>query len=146
MAYRRYHRFNKNNPVGLGKPPFASFNPHTRDAPVLRNDNMIIVSGENIYPSEIENHIYKFKGINLGIVSSIPDRLTQNKMIFLYESKNLINYNTFYNFFKSKISRHKIPKKIIHVSEIGIKEIPKASNKKILRKKVKDLLKKKLFK
>jgi len=44
MAYRRYHRFNKNNPVGLGKPPFASFNPHTRDAPVLRNDNMIIVS------------------------------------------------------------------------------------------------------
>lgn len=111
-----------------------------------RIDNMIIVSGENIYPSEIENHIYKFKGINLGIVSSIPDRLTQNKMIFLYESKNLINYNTFYNFFKSKISRHKIPKKIIHVSEIGIKEIPKASNKKILRKKVKDLLKKKLFK
>ena len=107
---------------------------------------MIVVSGENIYPSEIENHIYKFKGINLGIVSSIPDRLTQNKMIFLYESKNLINYNTFYNFFKSKISRHKIPKKIIHVSEIGIKEIPKASNKKILRKKVKDLLKKKLFK
>ena len=52
-----------------------------------RIDNMIIVSGENIYPSEIENHIYKFKGINLGIVSSIPDRLTQNKMIFCMKVK-----------------------------------------------------------
>jgi hypothetical protein len=44
MAYRRYYRFNKNNPVGLGKPPFATFNPHTRESPVLRNENMIIIS------------------------------------------------------------------------------------------------------
>lgn len=44
MAYRRYHRYNKNNPVGYSKPPFASFNPHTREAPVLRNDNLIITS------------------------------------------------------------------------------------------------------
>ena len=48
---------------------------------------MIIVSGENIYPSEIENHIYKFKGISLGVVSSIPDKLTQNKMIFFQEMR-----------------------------------------------------------
>ena len=33
-----------------------------------RIDNMIIVSGENIYPSEIENIIYEFKKIKLGIV------------------------------------------------------------------------------
>lgn len=44
MAYRRYHRFNKNNPVGYSKPPFASFNPHDLDAPVMRNENMIMVS------------------------------------------------------------------------------------------------------
>ena len=44
MAYRRYHKFNKNNPVGLGKPPFASFNPHLKESPVMRNENMIIVS------------------------------------------------------------------------------------------------------
>jgi hypothetical protein len=44
MAYRRYHRFNKNNPVGLGKPPFATFNPHSKESPVMRNNNMVIVS------------------------------------------------------------------------------------------------------
>ena len=102
---------------------------------------MINVSGENIYPSEIENHIYKFKGIKIGIASSIPDKITQNKIIFVYEGRKNINYKKFFQFLKTKIARHKIPKKIVHVSEIGINEIPKASNKKLLRKKVNILLK-----
>lgn len=106
-----------------------------------RIDNMINVSGENIYPSEIENHIYKFKGIKIGIASSIPDKITQNKIIFVYEGRKNINYKKFFQFLKTKIARHKIPKKIVHVSEIGINEIPKASNKKLLRKKVNILLK-----
>ena len=52
-----------------------------------RLDNMIIVSGENIYPIEIEQYTNNLKGIKLGIVSSIPDKITQNKLIFIYESK-----------------------------------------------------------
>ena len=49
-----------------------------------RIDNMIIVSGENIYPSEIEKYLHKIKGIKLGIVSSIPDKMTQNTLILVY--------------------------------------------------------------
>ena len=52
---------------------------------------MIIVSGDNIYPSEIENHIYKFKGISFPLPSSIPDKLTQNKMIFLYQMVKMMH-------------------------------------------------------
>ncbi len=52
-----------------------------------RVDNMIIVSGENIYPSEIEKYTNNLKNIKLGVLSSIPDRITQNKLIFVYESK-----------------------------------------------------------
>lgn len=44
MSYRRYHRYSKKNPVGATKPPFATFNPHTYEAPVQRNENMIITS------------------------------------------------------------------------------------------------------
>ncbi len=105
-----------------------------------RIDNMINVSGENIYPSEIENHIYNFKDIKIGIASFIKDKITQNKIIFLYESNKKISYKKFYQFLKSRIARHKIPKQIIHVREIGIKEIPKAPNKKLLRKKVNMIL------
>jgi len=47
---------------------------------------------------------------------------------------------------KHKISRFKIPKIILNVNELEIKEIPKAPNKKILRKKIRVLLKTKLFK
>ena len=49
-----------------------------------RVDNMIIVSGENIYPSEIEKYTNNLKNIKLGVLSSIPDRITQNKLIFVY--------------------------------------------------------------
>ena len=111
-----------------------------------RIDNMIIVSGENIYPSEIENHVYNYKKLKIGIVSSIPDNITQNKLVFLYEGKKKIKDKDFYNFLKSKIARYKIPKIIVHVSDIGMKEIPKAPNKKILRSKIKNLLRLKLFK
>ena len=44
MSYRRYYRFNKNNPVGLGKPPFALFSSHDLEAPVQRNENIIVTS------------------------------------------------------------------------------------------------------
>ncbi len=111
-----------------------------------RLDNMIIVSGENIYPTEIERYTNNLKGVDLGIVSSIPDKITQNKLIFIYEGKKKIDYQKFYNNLKYKISRFKIPKIILNVSELELKEIPKAPNKKILRKKIKILLKAKLFK
>ena len=109
-----------------------------------RVDNMIIVSGENIYPSEIEKYTNNLKDIKLGILSSIPDEITQNKLIFIYESKKKIKYEKFYNFLRKKISRHKIPKKILNIRELGKNEIPKAPNKKILRNSVKLLLKEKL--
>ena len=63
-----------------------------------RIDNMVIVSGENIYPSEIENHIFKLKEINLGVLCSIPDKITQNKLILVYEGSKKLDYSKLYNF------------------------------------------------
>ena len=76
-----------------------------------RVDNMIIVSGENIYPSEIEKYTNNLKDIKLGVLSSIPDRITQNKLIFVYESKKKIEYEKFYNFLKKKFQDIKFQKK-----------------------------------
>lgn len=111
-----------------------------------RIDNMIVVSGENIYPVEIENHLSNFKKITLGVVASIPDKITQNKLILVYEGKKLLSYNEFYNFLKKKISKFKIPKNVFNIKEFGLNEIPKAANKKILREKLKLIINKKLLK
>ena len=74
---------------------------------------MIIVSGENIYPSEIENIIYEFKKIKLGIVTSIPDKITQNRLVLVYESQHKINKDDIVNFLSKKLTKYKIPKEIL---------------------------------
>lgn len=111
-----------------------------------RIDNMIIVSGENIYPSDIENHLYKLNKIKLAAVTSIPDVITQNKLVLIYESKKILNKSIFFNYLIRKIVPFKIPKLIFHVSELGLQEIPKAPNKKILRQKLKKFVEDKLTK
>ena len=97
---------------------------------------MILVSGENIYPSEIENLLNNHKKIKLSAVTSIKDKITQNKLILVYEPVKKINDKEIYKFLEKKLSRYKIPKIILSCKEIGLKEIPKAPNKKILRKKL----------
>lgn len=44
MPRAGYRKYSKANPVGYSKPPFISYNPHDYEAPVLRNENMIITS------------------------------------------------------------------------------------------------------
>ena len=34
----------RKNPVGYFKPPFVSYNTHTKESPVMRNENMILTS------------------------------------------------------------------------------------------------------
>ena len=98
---------------------------------------MILVSGENIYPTEIEKLANEHKEIKLSAVTSIKDNITQNKLILVYESEKKINNVEIYKFLEKKLSRFKIPKIILSCKDININEIPKAANKKILRKKLK---------
>ena len=44
MSFRKYSRYNKKNPVGSFKPPFIDFNPHDLEAPVVRNNNLLVTS------------------------------------------------------------------------------------------------------
>ena len=105
-----------------------------------RLDNMVVVSGENIYPTEIEKFSDLFKNIKLSVVTSIKDKLTQNMLVLLYESKKKISEEKILRFLFKKIANFKIPKRIVHCSDIGLREIPKAPNGKILRSKVREII------
>jgi long-chain acyl-CoA synthetase len=104
-----------------------------------RVDSMINVSGENIYPSEIEKYTNNFFNIKLSVLLSIKDPITDNKLCLIYESKNgkIINDNKIIYFLSKKIAKFKIPKHFYEIKQIGLSEIPKAPNRKILRKKIK---------
>lgn len=72
MSYRRQFRYSKMNPTGFSKPPFAAFNPHIKEAPVMRNENMIITSIDpgivncGIYVNCIDTKSKKQTSIFLG--------------------------------------------------------------------------------
>tara|TARA_Y200000002_G_scaffold356768_2_gene338789 strand:- start:803 stop:2197 length:1395 start_codon:yes stop_codon:yes gene_type:complete len=105
-----------------------------------RIDSMFIVSGENIYPNEIENHANNYKGIKNSFVTGIFDKITSKKVVLIYEGKKKISSENIINFLSKKVSNFKLPKKVWHVSELNIKEIPKSPNGKILRKKFNEIL------
>ncbi len=100
-----------------------------------RIDNMFIVSGENIYPNEIENYANNYKGIKNSFVMGINDKITSKKIVIIYEGKKNIKLDDLNYFLSKKISVFKLPKKIFHIKKFNLKEIPKAPNGKILRKK-----------
>ena len=105
---------------------------------VDRIDNMINISGENIYPSEIERYSNNFRNIRLSVAIPYPNLVTQNIIVLIYETSTnkKININLLKKYLSMKISKFKIPKYFFNINEINLSEIPKAPNKKILRKKI----------
>jgi len=101
---------------------------------------MLVVSGENIYPNEIENFANNYNGIKNTFVTGIFDKITSKKVVLIYEGKKNISKEGIISFLSKKISNFKLPKKIWHVSDLNIREIPKAPNGKILRKKFNQIL------
>ena len=105
-----------------------------------RKDNMIIVSGENIYPTEIEKFSNQIKNIKLSAVTSVKDRFTQNRLVMVYESRKYIKKEKILKFLFNKSTHFKVPKEIYHCKQLGLDEIPKAPNGKILRSKIRQIV------
>jgi acyl-CoA synthetase (AMP-forming)/AMP-acid ligase II len=107
-----------------------------------RIDNMVLVNGENVYPSEVENLLSLLDGIDIGILSSIPHSIIGNELILIYEGVYASNekITEWSGILRKYISHYKIPMRYLNVSELGIAKLLKAENGKVLRKKMKNLL------
>ena len=101
-----------------------------------RKDNMIIVSGENIFPTEIEKFANNYNKIKFCVVVPVKDEIFQNKLVLVYETNYKIEESDVLNYLYKKISTYKLPKIAINCKKLGLNEIPKASNGKILRNKI----------
>ena len=106
-----------------------------------RRDSLIIKGGENIYPAEIENILYKHPDVDECAIIGIPDKLRGEEICaFIKIKKNkTLSENFFKDFLVGKIADYKQPKKIIIINNLkDLKIIPKGPTKKILYRKLKE--------
>ena len=106
-----------------------------------RRDSLIIKGGENIYPAEIENILYKHPDVDECAIIGIPDKLRGEEICaFIKIKKNkTLSEKFFKDFLVGKIADYKQPKKIIIINNLkDLKIIPKGPTKKILYRKLKE--------
>ena len=106
-----------------------------------REDSLIIKGGENIYPAELENVIYKHPAVAECAVIGIPDKLLgEDICAFVKRNENtLVSEQELKEFCKGKISPYKQAKKVIIIDDLkDLNEIPKGPTKKVLYRKLQD--------
>ena len=108
-----------------------------------RIDNLIIVSGENVYPAEIEQFSYLFPELYEFIIAGKNHDIKGQEIAMIYtlkdgEKSNLTDWSSR---FLDHLANYKVPTNYINSSDFGLKELPKAANGKILRGQINKLIK-----
>jgi len=106
-----------------------------------RKDALIIKGGENIYPAELENVLFKHPAVTECAVIGIQDKLLgENICAFVMcKENNLVSEKELKDFCKNKIAAYKQAKKIIVINELSdLNEIPKGPTKKVLYRKLRE--------
>lgn len=97
---------------------------------VDRKKDMIIVSGFNVYPNEVEDVIARHPGVREVAVIGVPDSLSGEKVkAFIVRSDALLTEEDIISFCHQFLTRYKIP----HLIEFR-DELPKTNVGKILRR------------
>lgn len=106
-----------------------------------RKDSLIIKGGENIYPAELENVLYKHPAVSECAVIGIPDKLLGEDIcafVKLHDNTD-ISEQELKEFCKGKIAAYKQAKKIFLIDGLDdLDEIPKGPTKKILYRRLKE--------
>jgi fatty-acyl-CoA synthase len=101
-----------------------------------RIKDLIIRGGENIYPREVENFIYKIPEVEAVEVVGVPSKKYGEQVGAFIKLKagQEISEEAIQEFCRGKIARYKIPKFIFFVNEF-----PMTSSGKIQKYKLRDL-------
>jgi len=97
---------------------------------VDRKKDMIIVSGFNVYPNEIEDEIVKMPGIlESACIGVTDDNSGEAVKLFAVKEDPMINEAAVINFCRQSLTAYKVPKQVIFIDEI-----PKSTVGKLLRR------------
>lgn len=92
-----------------------------------RRKNIIISGGENIYPKEIENILYKhFKIKECAVVGKKDERWGQVPVVYVVST---LTETEIFSYLSNKLAKYKLPREIMY-----LEELPKNSVGKIVKK------------
>ena len=99
-----------------------------------RKKDMILVSGFNVYPNEIEEVVAELEGIVEVAAIGVPDdKSTEAVKLFVVKNSDQITEETIREHCKKYLTKYKIPKHIEFKEEL-----PKTNVGKILRRKLRE--------
>ena len=102
---------------------------------VDRKKDMIISSGFNVYPNEIEDYVSSFQGvIECGVVGKSDINRGESIILYVVRDNETITESDISKYCKKGLTVYKQPKKIVFIDEI-----PKNNVGKILRRKLRDI-------
>lgn len=102
---------------------------------VDRKKDMIIASGYNIYPRDVEEVIYQHPAIKEAVVVGVPDayRGETVKAVVVLKEGQQVSEDELISFCREKLAAFKVPRIVEFRSEL-----PKTSVGKILRRKMRE--------
>ena len=102
---------------------------------VDRKKDMIISSGYNVFPNELEDYLTTHPDIDEAGVIGVPDKNRGEYIkVFIVTKNNNISSSDVIAFCKNGLTEYKVPKQVIFINEL-----PKTNVGKILRRKLRDL-------
>ena len=102
---------------------------------VDRKKDMIISSGFNVYPNEIEDYVSSFQGVvECGVVGKSDINRGESIILYVVRDNQRITETDIFEHCKKGLTIYKQPKKIVFIDEI-----PKNNVGKILRRKLREM-------
>ncbi|MDW5325673.1 class I adenylate-forming enzyme family protein [Plantactinospora sp. KLBMP9567] len=108
---------------------------------VDRIDSMVIVSGENVYPAEIENVVPQLEGVEDAVVAALPHPVTGVELVLVYRllPGAVARDDEWRGALRRNLSTFKVPRRFVAVEEIGVDSFPRTPLGKIQRPEVQRL-------
>lgn len=102
---------------------------------VDRKKEMILVSGFNVYPNEVEDVIASFPGVlEVGVIGMPDDRTTEKVVAYAVVKDKSITAEQIISHTHKSLTNYKCPKEVFFAEEL-----PKSNVGKILRRKIKEM-------
>jgi long-chain acyl-CoA synthetase len=102
---------------------------------VDRKKEMILVSGFNVYPNEVENAIAMHpKIVEVGVIGMPDDKTTEKVVAYVVAKDNSVTADEVIAHSRQELTNYKVPREVYFADEL-----PKSNVGKILRRKIKEM-------